>query len=114
MLRETLRGPIVGGGSSPCSPPLSPPLGTTPRQHRLLPGAPLLRQHCSHANSAPPCARGCTATPSTPSTPTRHLSRRSLHGYLDHSYTPYTLSTITACSHAPQGYHPFEQLVDFL
>uniref|UniRef100_A0A453MJA5 Uncharacterized protein n=1 Tax=Aegilops tauschii subsp. strangulata TaxID=200361 RepID=A0A453MJA5_AEGTS len=38
-------------------------------------------------NSAPPCACGSTATPSTPATPTRHRPRCSSHGYLDHGYT---------------------------
>ena len=42
-------------------------------------------------NSAPPCARGSTATSSTPATPTRHRPRHSSHGYLDHGYTTHAL-----------------------
>jgi len=62
-----------------CVPGLGKPAATRRQQH-LLPGAPLLRHHCAHANSAPPCARGSTATPSTPATPTRH---RPALGYID-------------------------------
>ena len=36
--------------------------GATRRQQHLLPGAPLLRHHCAHANAASPCARGSTVT----------------------------------------------------
>nr|XP_051196049.1 uncharacterized protein LOC127309112 [Lolium perenne] len=39
------------------------------------------------SNLAPPCARGSTATNSTPATPTRHRPRHLSHGYLDHGYT---------------------------
>ena len=42
-------------------------------------------------NSAPPCARGSTATSSTPATPTRHRPRHSSHGYLDHGSTTHAL-----------------------
>ena len=38
-------------------------------------------------NSAPPCARGSSVTPSTPATPTRHRPRHFSHGYLDYGFT---------------------------
>ena len=76
-----------------CVPGLGKPAATRRQQH-LLPGAPLLRHHCAHANSAPPCARGSTATSSTPATPTRHRPRHSSHGYLDHGSTTHALGYI--------------------
>ena len=76
-----------------CVPRVGNP-GATPRQHRLLPVAPLLRHHCAHANSAPPCARGSMMTSSTPATPTQHQPWRSLHGYLDHGSTTHALGYI--------------------
>ena len=73
-----------------CVPGLGKPAAMRRQQH-FLPGAPLLRHHYAHANSAPSCARGSMATSSTPATPTRHRSRHSSHGYLD-TATPPTLS----------------------
>jgi hypothetical protein len=52
----------------------------SPAHHYFDTTAPMI-------NSAPPCARGSTATSSTPATPTRHRPRHSSHGYLDHGYT---------------------------
>ena len=75
-----------------CVPGLGKPAATR-RQH-LLSGTPLLRHHCAHANSAPPCARGSTATSSTPATLTRHRPRHFSHGYLDHGSITHALSYI--------------------
>ena len=89
-----LRMPGAGNTGACLRPRCVPGLGTPAamrRQHHLLPGAPLLRHHCAHANSAPPCARGSMATSSTSATLTRHRPWHSSHGYLDHGSTTHAL-----------------------
>src|SRR4051812_27540318 len=77
----------------------------------LLPAHHYVDNTAPMTNSAPPCARGSTATPSTPATPTRHRPRRSSHGYLDHGTSPYALGYLNI---GTKGYHLLEQLVGFL
>ena len=66
-----------------CVPGLGKPAATRRQQH-------FFRAHhyfdttAPMTNLAPPCARGSTATSSTPATLTQHRPRHSSHGYLDH------------------------------
>ncbi|XBI27553.1 hypothetical protein VPH35_052022 [Triticum aestivum] len=76
---------------------VSPGLADLPRRvinNISLPAHHYFDTTCAHANSAPPCDRGSTATSSTPATPTRHRPRHSLHGYLNHGYTTHALGYI--------------------
>lgn len=62
------------------------------RQHRCMPSSTTCPRAWHNASSPThdymaPCARGSSATSSTPATPTRHRPRHSSHGYLDYGFT---------------------------